>query len=76
MSKCLLICGPFHFPSTSPPQDPLESGSNLEGNLGMDMDAEAVRDAENNINTARWVELICQFNLTIYLEEMVLIERN
>lgn len=36
------------------PQAPLESGATLETNLGMDMDAEAVRDAENNINTARW----------------------
>lgn len=32
--------------------------------MGMDMDAEAVRDAENNINTARWVELMCHFNPT------------
>ncbi|XP_029702977.1 protein FAM13B isoform X2 [Takifugu rubripes] len=34
-------------------QDPLESDATLEATLGMDMDAEAVRDAENNINTAR-----------------------
>lgn len=46
------------------PQDPLESGAALEATLGMDMDAEAVRDAENNINTARWVGLMCHFNLT------------
>lgn len=41
-------------------------------NLGMDMEAEAIRDAENNINTARWVELICPLNLTLgaaYQEE-------
>ncbi|CAF96983.1 unnamed protein product [Tetraodon nigroviridis] len=29
----------------------------VETSSGMDMDAEAVRDAENNINTARWLEL-------------------
>lgn len=46
------------------PQDPLESDATLEATLGMDMDAEAVRDAENNINTARWAELLCHFNLT------------
>lgn len=53
-------------------QDVLESGASLEMSSGMDMDAEAVRDAENNINTARWVELICPLNLTLaaaYQEE-------
>ncbi|XP_044060486.1 protein FAM13B isoform X7 [Siniperca chuatsi] len=34
-------------------QDSLDSGATLEESLGMDLDAEAVRDAENNINTAR-----------------------
>ena len=34
-------------------------------NSGMDMDAEAIRDAENNIHTARWVEWICQLSLTL-----------
>ncbi|XP_070693161.1 protein FAM13B isoform X2 [Pempheris klunzingeri] len=34
-------------------QDSLDSGAILEENSGMDLDAEAVRDAENNINTAR-----------------------
>ncbi|KAA8588661.1 hypothetical protein FQN60_010006 [Etheostoma spectabile] len=33
-------------------QDSLDCGSTLEESLGMDLDAEAVRDAENNINTA------------------------
>lgn len=53
-------------------QDVLESGASLEMSSGMDMDAEAVRDAENNINTARWVALICPLNLTLaaaYQEE-------
>lgn len=53
-------------------QDVLESGANLEMSSGMDMDAEAVRDAENNINTARWVALIWPLNLTLaaaYQEE-------
>lgn len=34
-------------------QDSLDSGAALEESSGMDLDAEAVRDAENNINTAR-----------------------
>ncbi|XP_063731931.1 protein FAM13B isoform X3 [Eleginops maclovinus] len=34
-------------------QDPLDSGATLEESSGMDLDAEAVTDAENNINTAR-----------------------
>ncbi|XP_033996545.1 protein FAM13B isoform X2 [Trematomus bernacchii] len=34
-------------------QDPLDSGAALEESSGMDLDAEAVRDTENNINTAR-----------------------
>ncbi|XP_039975367.1 protein FAM13B isoform X2 [Xiphias gladius] len=34
-------------------QDSLDSGATLEESLGMDLDGEAVRDAENNINTAR-----------------------
>ncbi|KAI9518134.1 hypothetical protein NQZ68_039957 [Dissostichus eleginoides] len=34
-------------------QDPLDSGAALEESSGMDFDAEAVRDTENNINTAR-----------------------
>ncbi|XP_037635878.1 protein FAM13B isoform X3 [Sebastes umbrosus] len=34
-------------------QDSLDSGATLEESSGMDLDAEAVRDAENNINTAR-----------------------
>ncbi|KAM3612487.1 uncharacterized protein V6R79_009146 [Siganus canaliculatus] len=34
-------------------QDSLDSGAALEENLRMDLDTEAVRDAENNINTAR-----------------------
>ncbi|CAJ1059030.1 protein FAM13B isoform X4 [Xyrichtys novacula] len=34
-------------------QDSLDSGATLEENSGMDLDSEAVRDAENNINTAR-----------------------
>lgn len=53
-------------------QDVLEPGTTLEMNSGMDMEAEAIRDAENNINTARWVELICPLNLTLaasYQEE-------
>lgn len=53
-------------------QDVLESGANLEMSSGMDMDAEAVRDAENNINIARWVALIWPLNLTLaaaYQEE-------
>ncbi|XP_078116288.1 protein FAM13B isoform X5 [Sander vitreus] len=33
-------------------QDSLDTGATLEESLGMDLDAEAVRDAENNINTA------------------------
>ncbi|KAF3838728.1 hypothetical protein F7725_010496 [Dissostichus mawsoni] len=33
--------------------DPLDSGAALEESSGMDLDAEAVRDTENNINTAR-----------------------
>lgn len=39
-------------------QDSLDSGATLEESSGMDMDAEAVRDAENNINTVRWAGLI------------------
>lgn len=38
-------------------QDSLDSGATLEESSGMDLDAEAVRDAENNINTARWAGL-------------------
>nr|XP_046262644.1 protein FAM13B isoform X2 [Scatophagus argus] len=34
-------------------QDSLGSGATLEEGLGMDLDAEAARDAENNINSAR-----------------------
>uniref|UniRef100_UPI0037E70383 protein FAM13B isoform X1 n=1 Tax=Semicossyphus pulcher TaxID=241346 RepID=UPI0037E70383 len=34
-------------------QDSLDSGAALEESSGMDLDAETVRDAENNINTAR-----------------------
>ncbi|KAM7417250.1 hypothetical protein PAMA_017075 [Pampus argenteus] len=34
-------------------QDSLDSGAALEESSGMDLDADAVRDAENNINTAR-----------------------
>ncbi|XP_068181411.1 protein FAM13B isoform X5 [Antennarius striatus] len=34
-------------------QDSLNSGATLEESSGMDLDAEAVRDAENNINTVR-----------------------
>ncbi|XP_073342426.1 protein FAM13B isoform X2 [Pagrus major] len=34
-------------------QDSLDSGATLEESSGMDLDADAVRDAENNINTAR-----------------------
>ncbi|XP_051275395.1 protein FAM13B isoform X2 [Dicentrarchus labrax] len=34
-------------------QDSLDSVTTLEESSGMDLDAEAVRDAENNINTAR-----------------------
>uniref|UniRef100_A0A3Q1HCP3 Rho-GAP domain-containing protein n=1 Tax=Anabas testudineus TaxID=64144 RepID=A0A3Q1HCP3_ANATE len=33
-------------------QDSLDSGATLQESLGMDLDAEAIRDAENNINTA------------------------
>lgn len=55
-----------HFSSLhSFSQDVLESGTTLEMNSGMDLDAEAIRDAENNINTARWAELICPLNLTL-----------
>lgn len=39
-------------------QDSLNSGTTLEESSGMDMDAEAVIDAENNINTARWDQLM------------------
>ncbi len=42
-------------------QDSLDSGATLEESSGMDLDAEAVRDAENNINTARWAGLIISF---------------
>ena len=35
-------------------QDSLDSGAALEESSGMELDADAVRDAENNINTARW----------------------
>ncbi|XP_068449836.1 protein FAM13B isoform X2 [Clinocottus analis] len=34
-------------------EDSFDSGAALEESSGMDLDAEAVRDAENNINTAR-----------------------
>lgn len=34
----------------------------------MDMDAEAVRDAENNINTVRWAGLIT-VSFTLYKED-------
>lgn len=34
-------------------QDSLDSGAALEESSGMELDADAVRDAENNINTAR-----------------------
>ncbi|GAA6223443.1 protein FAM13B, partial [Lates japonicus] len=40
-------------------QDSLDSGATLEESLGMDLDAEAVRDAENNINTARQDNQLC-----------------
>ena len=35
------------------PQDLLDSSATQEDSSGMDVEAEAVRDAENNINTAR-----------------------
>ncbi|XP_070819419.1 protein FAM13B isoform X4 [Chaetodon trifascialis] len=40
-------------------QDSLDSGAALEESSGMDLDAEAVRDAENNINTARQDNQAC-----------------
>lgn len=53
-------------------QDLLESSTTLEMSLGMDMDAEAIRDAENNINAARLVDWIFPLNLALeaaYQEE-------
>ncbi|XP_034399688.1 protein FAM13B isoform X3 [Cyclopterus lumpus] len=40
-------------------QDTFDSGAALEESSGMDLDAEAVRDAENNINTARQDDQPC-----------------
>ncbi|XP_023253769.1 protein FAM13B isoform X1 [Seriola lalandi dorsalis] len=40
-------------------QDSPDSGATLEESLGMDLDAEAVRDAENNISTARQDNQTC-----------------
>ncbi|XP_026186892.1 protein FAM13B isoform X2 [Mastacembelus armatus] len=40
-----------HLQSQTDTQDSLDSGATLEESLVMDLDAEAVRDAENNINT-------------------------
>ncbi|XP_076594936.1 protein FAM13B isoform X4 [Chaetodon auriga] len=40
-------------------QDSLDSGAALEESSGMDLDAEAVRDAENNIDTARQENQAC-----------------
>ncbi|KAM9357373.1 protein FAM13B [Symphorus nematophorus] len=40
-------------------QDSLDCGATLDESLGMDLDAEAVRDAENNINTARQDDQTC-----------------
>ncbi|XP_031158638.1 protein FAM13B isoform X4 [Sander lucioperca] len=40
-------------------QDSLNTGATLEESSGMDLDAEAVRDAENNINTASLDDQSC-----------------
>ncbi|XP_027137902.1 protein FAM13B isoform X1 [Larimichthys crocea] len=45
-------------------QDSLDSGAALEESSGMDLDAEAVRDAENNINTARQDNQPCDMEQT------------
>ncbi|TKS72827.1 Protein FAM13B [Collichthys lucidus] len=45
-------------------QDSLDSGAALEESSGMDLDAEAVRDAENNINTARQDDQPCDMEQT------------
>ncbi|TMS17315.1 Protein FAM13B [Larimichthys crocea] len=44
--------------------DSLDSGAALEESSGMDLDAEAVRDAENNINTARQDNQPCDMEQT------------
>ncbi|KAG7517939.1 FAM13B isoform X4 [Solea senegalensis] len=41
-------------------QDSLDSNTTVTESLGMDLDAEAVRDAENNINTARQDNQPCE----------------
>ncbi|XP_058505130.1 protein FAM13B isoform X1 [Solea solea] len=41
-------------------QDSLDSNTTVAESLGMDLDAEAVRDAENNINTARQDNQPCE----------------
>lgn len=69
--SCLFLCtcvfNPLIFCYKSNPQpslflsfsqDSLGTGSTQEENLGMDLDSEAVIDAENNINTARWALII------------------
>lgn len=45
----------------------MDSGATLEDSSGMDVEAEAVRDAENNINTARWAGAeLAEFSFTLY----------
>lgn len=52
--ETLLDDAETHVPhSQKDSQDSLDTGAALEENTGMDMDAEAVTDAENNKNTAR-----------------------
>lgn len=57
-------------------QDSLDSGTTLEESSGMDLDTEAVkRDAENNINNARWAGLIVSLLLSLYVAQNHLVSR-
>lgn len=55
--RFLFVSIPASLVAVAFSQDSLDSGAALEESLGMDMDAEAVRDSENNINAARWAGL-------------------
>lgn len=59
----------FSFLANAFPQA-VDSVAALEESLGMDLDAEAVGDDENNLNTARWA---VYFTLKISQPELILL---
>lgn len=53
----------------------MDSGATLEESSGMDLDAEAVRDAENNINTARWgcFRAFMELSFPLYKKHIIIV---